>query len=206
MRIYNNTVADCGWRRSKNKKGGSIWLEKGIYGIFVYDCRYGIRQPKKDGANLEKSTLTPNYYFASTEDGVKQMTKDYSLIIYYDSDIHSATVGGSNPLLTQFEQNSKMSINCEVDDVEQGAPLAWNAIWDFHLQAGSPALNGGFINFKRIFENGLAMLGMKKVTFLDSSNDQNYYFCSPHRAITLVLLGRRIEIRQALKKGIRASA
>lgn len=183
LRIYNNTVADCGWRRSKNKKGGSIWLEKGIYGIFVnnliYDCRYGIRQPKKDGANLEKSTLTPNYYFASTEDGVKQMAKDYSLIIYYDSDIHSATAGGSNPLLTQFEQNSKMSINCEVDDVEQGAPLAWNATWDFHLQAGSPALNGGFINFKRIFENGLAMFGMKKVTFLDSSNDQNYYFCCP---------------------------
>lgn len=183
LRIYNNTVADCGWRRSKNKKGGSIWLEKGIYAVLVnnlvYDCRYGIRQPAKDGANLEKSTLTPNYYFASTENGVKQMAKDYTLTIFYDTDIHSATAGGSNPLLTSFEQNSKMNINCEVDDVAQGAPLAFNTVWDFHLQAGSPALTGGYINFSRIFENGLAMLGMKQVTFLDSSNDQDYYFCCP---------------------------
>ena len=182
-RIYNNTMVDCGWRRSKNKKGGSIWVEKGTYGTIVnnivYDCRYGMRQPAKDGPDLENSTYTPNYYFASTEAGVEQMAKDYKLIVYYDSDIHSTTAGENNPLFVNFSQNPSMDINCEVDDEAKVAPLSYSSAWDFHLQSTSPALSGGALKVERIFPNGLAFLGMKSVTFNDASNDQNYYFCCP---------------------------
>ena len=75
---------------TKNKKGGSIWLEKAIAPTFVnnlvYDCRFGMKQPKKDGADLANSNVAPNYYFASTETGVKQMSKDADLIIWNDTD------------------------------------------------------------------------------------------------------------------------
>ena len=77
MTVYNNTIINCGWRRSKNKKGGSVWVEKAAKPVFVnnliYDSRFGLKQPKKDGADMEHSRLTPNYYFASTETGVAQM-------------------------------------------------------------------------------------------------------------------------------------
>ena len=46
-----------------------------------------MKQPKKDGADLEHSIVAPNYYYASTETGVKQMSKDADLIIWNDNDI-----------------------------------------------------------------------------------------------------------------------
>ncbi len=183
MTVYNNTMVNCGWRRSKNKKGGSIWLEKAIAPVFVnnlvYDCRFGMKQPKQDGADLANSRVVPNYYFASTETGVKQMAKDASLGIWNDDDIKSNVAGQLNPLFKSFRQSDKMDVNCEVDEVEQGAPLAFDKSWDFNYQADSPALSGGVTDFARIFPNGLPFFGMKKVNFLDSSNDQNYYFTAP---------------------------
>ncbi len=183
MTVYNNTMVNCGWRRSKNKKGGSIWVEKAAKPILVnnliYDCRFGLKQPKQDGADLEHGRLTPNYYFASTETGVEQMAKDASLGIWYDTDIHSASAGDQNPLLINFTQTSKININCEVDDVESGAPLPYDTNWNFNLQSTSPALTGGVTDFTRLFPNGLAFFGLKKVIFLDSSNDINYYFAAP---------------------------
>ena len=183
MTVYNNTIVNCGWRRSKNKKGGSIWLEKATKPVLVnnliYDSRFGLKQPKQDGADIEHSRLTPNYYFASTATGVKQMAKDASLGLWFDSDIHSNSAGDKNPLFKNFQQTDKININCEVDDQAQGAPLPYSALWDFSLQSGSPALSGGITDFSRMFPTGLAFFGLKKVLFIDAVNDQNYYFITP---------------------------
>lgn len=183
MTVYNNTMVNCGWRRSKNKKGGSIWVEKAAKPVLVnnlvYDCRFGLKQPKEDGADMTNSRLTPNYYFASTETGVKQMANGASLGIWFDTDFHSASADDGNPLFKNFKQSESMNVNCEVDDVAKGAPLAYDKTWNFSLLTGSPALTGSVTDFSRIFPTGLAFFGMKKVNFLDSSADQNYYFCAP---------------------------
>lgn len=183
MTVYNNTIVNCGWRRSKNKKGGSIWVEKAARPILVnnliYDSRFGLKQPKQDGADMERSCLTPNYYYASTQTGVKQMENGASLGIWYDSDVHSTAPGEQNPLFVNFTQSGRMNINCEVDDVDQGAPLPFDKSWDFTLASGSPALAGGVTDFVRIFPSGLAFFGIKKVIFLDANSDQNYYFTAP---------------------------
>ena len=183
MTVYNNTIVNCGWRRSKNKKGGSIWVEKAAKPVMVnnliYDSRFGLKQPNQDGADMNNARMTPNYYFASTEPGVSQMAKDASLGIWYDSDIHSGMAGEGNPLFKNFTQTPNIDINCEVDDPAKGAPLAYDKSWDFSLASNSPALVGGFTEFSRMFPSGLAFMGMKKVFFLDSVNDQNYYFTAP---------------------------
>lgn len=183
MTVYNNTIVNCGWRRSKNKKGGSIWVEKAARPVMVnnliYDSRFGLKQPKQDGADMDNSRMTPNYYFASTETGVEQMAKNASLGIWYDTDVHSSVAGEGDPLFRNFSQNPKININCEVDDPMEGAPLAYDKSWNFSLLSGSPALVGGVTDFARIFSSGLAFMGMKKVFFLDSANDQNYYFTAP---------------------------
>ena len=183
MTVYNNTIVDCGWRRAKNKKGGSVWVEKAAKPIFVnnliYDSRYGLKQPKQDGADMEHSRLTPNYYFASTDKGVEQMAKGTSLSIWYDTDIKSSVAGQLNPLFKNFKQSDKMNINCEIDLQEKGAPLAFDKTWNFEYQAGSPALSGGVTDFSPLFPNGLPFFGLKKVNFLDTKNDMNYYFSAP---------------------------
>ena len=183
MTVYNNTIVNCGWRRSKNKKGGSIWVEKAARPVMVnnliYDSRFGLKQPKQDGADMDNSRMTPNYYFASTAKGVEQMAKNASLGIWYDTDVHSSMAGEGDPLFRNFSQTPKININCEVDDPMEGAPLAYDKSWNFTLFSGSPALVGGVTDFARIFPSGLAFMGMKKVFFLDSANDQNYYFTAP---------------------------
>ena len=183
MTVYNNTIVNCGWRRSKNKKGGSIWVEKAARPVMVnnliYDSRFGLKQPKQDGADMDNSRMTPNYYFASTETGVEQMAKNASLGIWYDTDVHSSVAGKGDPHFRNFSQTPKININCEVDDPMEGAPLASDKSWNFSLLSGSPAFVGGVTDFARIFPSGLAFMGMKKVFFLDSANDQNYYFTAP---------------------------
>ena len=183
MTVYNNTIVDCGWRRAKNKKGGSVWVEKAAKPIFVnnliYDSRYGLKQPKQDGADMEHSRLTPNYYFASTDKGVEQMAKGASLSIWYDTDIKSSVAGQLNPLFKNFKQSDKMNINCEIDLQEKGAPLAFDNTWNFEYQDNSPALSGGVTDFSPLFPNGLPFFGLKKVNFLDTKNDMNYYFYAP---------------------------
>ncbi len=107
------------------------------------------------------------------------MAKDANLGIWNETDIHSASAGDKNPLFVNFTQTPKSNINCEVDDVESGAPLPYDASWNFNLQQSSPALTGGVTDFARLFPQGLAFFGLKKVLFLDSSNDLNYYFAAP---------------------------
>lgn len=181
--IYNNTIVDCGWRRTKNKKGGNVWLEKGIAPVFVnnlmVDNRYGIRQPQKDGGDIDNSILAPNCLFASTDDVVKQQAKDYSMIVWDDNNKVSTSPEDLSKLFVNFAQSDKMNINCESDDVAKGAPLAWNSGWDFHLKAGAVALNGATSSVARNFVTGLPFFGMKKVKWADSDNDQNYYFTAP---------------------------
>ena len=183
MTVYNNTIVDCGWRRSKNKKGGSVWVEKAAKPIFVNnlicDSRFGLKQPKQDGADLEHSRLTPNYYFASTEAGVEQMAYGTSLGLWFATDRRSAEPGQLNPLFERFGQNPLMDINCEDDRTDHGAPLPFNTAWSFKLQKGSPALTGGVTDFSPLFTNGLAFFGMKKVMFAQPSDDQSYYFVAP---------------------------
>ena len=183
MTVYNNTVVDCGWRRSKNKKGGSVWVEKAAKPIFVNnlicDSRFGLKQPKQDGADLEHSRLTPNYYYASTAIGVEQMANGAALGLWFATDRRSAEPGQLNPLFERFGQNPLMDINCEDDRTDHGAPLPFSTEWSFKLQKGSPALTGGVTDFSPLFTNGLAFFGMKKVMFAQPADDQSYYFVAP---------------------------
>lgn len=182
LNVYNNTMVNCGWRRSKNPKGGSIWLEKAIAPTFVnnlvYDCRFGMRQPAKDGADLKNSRVAPNYYFASTDQGVKQMAKGADKMdIWNANDIKSGTAGQFDPLFKNFKKSDKMNINCAVDDVAQGAPLAFDDTWNFDFQENSQALTGGVTDFPLIFPEGIVFFGLKNLQ--KSTYQEGYRFTAP---------------------------
>ena len=164
LNVYNNTIVNSGWRRP-SKKGGSIWLETSVLvhlmNNLVYDCRWGIKESTDEGDGRDPNcVITPNYYYASTADGVAQMQPDAELgILRGADDIFSLTPGDKNPLFVNFTQQSNININ--VGGNADGAPVAYNDNWDFHLQAGSPALTGGSTNVPRHFgSEGITMTGL----------------------------------------------
>lgn len=182
LNIYNNTIVNCGWRRTKNKKGGSVWLEKGIEPVFVgniiYDCRFAVKQPDKDGAG-EGAVYAPNFYFASTADGIQQYSANEKGVMYSDKDVHGAKAGDNDPLFKNYSLTPGMNINCQTDDQTKGAPQSYVNGWDFHLLAGSPALNAPVPAVTPLWSNGLAFIGLKKVIFNKFTDDQDYRFYSP---------------------------
>lgn len=184
--VYNNTMLNTGWRRPK-VKGGSIWLEKNIltelYNNLIYDCRWGMKESTEEPRD-EASVITPNYYFASTDDGVAQMqanAKDG--ILNGSNDVMSATAGDKNPMFVAFTQQSNVNIN--VSSNEGDVPAAYNNSWDFHLQASSPALKGATTNFNPHFaKSGLTLKGLEGVV-------KNNVYMSPAPANYFGALGTK---------------
>ncbi len=161
--VYNNTVVNSGWRRPK-VKGGSIWLEDNIYAELynnlIADCRWGVKQDAKLVRDA-RSIITPNYFFASTATGVTQYLGDAAKgQLVGANDKVSATAGDKNPLLSNFTIQAIVDINAGTTK-SGNIPQTYNAAWDFHLGAGSPALTGGKTDFTRHYATaGLTIAGI----------------------------------------------
>ncbi|HTN16933.1 MAG TPA: right-handed parallel beta-helix repeat-containing protein, partial [Chitinophagaceae bacterium] len=145
---YNNTIVNCGWRRPTTK-GGSIWLEKSVradlYNNLLLNNRYGV---KRDKGNPEdsRSVIQKTYYYGFGQTTVDQFQPS-SEIIAGTSDVIAATAGANDPKLANYPLGT---------DVNNGD---FNSSWDFHLQAGSPALTGGNTSFTPHFKSGLTLNG-----------------------------------------------
>jgi hypothetical protein len=81
MRMYNNTIINCGYRRLAAGRGGSINFEQGAAGMaynnIIANCKYGLRivqNPIADTANLKygynfnyaDSALVANQFYPSS--------------------------------------------------------------------------------------------------------------------------------------------
>ena len=70
VRIYNNTIINCGYRRSAAGRGGSINFEEGAGGMaynnLIVNCKFGLRivgTPIADTANIRYGY---NFYYADS--------------------------------------------------------------------------------------------------------------------------------------------
>jgi hypothetical protein len=70
VRIYNNTMINCGYRRSAAGRGGSINFEEGAAGMaynnLIVNCKFGLRivnNPIADTANIKYGY---NFYYADS--------------------------------------------------------------------------------------------------------------------------------------------
>jgi hypothetical protein len=70
VRIFNNTIINCGFRRSAAGRGGSINFEEGAGGMaynnLIVNCKFGLRivnNPIADTANIRYGY---NYYYADS--------------------------------------------------------------------------------------------------------------------------------------------
>jgi len=148
--VYNNTLVNCGWRRP-DVKGGSIWLEKlvyaEIYNNILANNRWGV---KFSGAD-SKTVYDYTYYFGSTQQTVDQFTPnatDWAQVVRGAHDVAGTTAGANDPKFVNYPLSN------------DGMNFAFDTSWDFHLQAGSPALTGAKTNVVRNFPNGLVINGV----------------------------------------------
>lgn len=162
INAYNNTIVNAGWRRDPNEpKGGSVWAEKGclvnVYNNLIVNCMFGAKAPQfavsaSAGPDLN-SHIDYNFYASGTAqsavaqhvangtttafDGFKPGVAD---VVYGAHDVRGEAAGSNDPLFVSFPF--------------AGNPLlsySYSSAWDFHLQAGSPALSGAYTGFTPYF-------------------------------------------------------
>ena len=166
VRMYNNTIVNCGYRRSSAGRGGSINFEEGAGGMaynnLIVNCKFGLRvvnSPIADTANLRYGY---NWYYADSVAVASQFipSKSVSTAIsqpqetdvpkpstylpagWQVGDVYTAPssiIGINNP---QF-------INAPVP-LPAGLRLRDIAVvgtYNFALKATSPCINAGFTGF-----------------------------------------------------------
>lgn len=171
---YNNTVINAGWRRD-GEKGGGIFAEKNclinVVNNLMVNCKFKARTPDWENKNsLEggidsKSVIDYNMYSSGPNEtkfvlksGVKTAWQGYN---YKDkkyddpsNDTHSKIATESNMLNPKF-------VNFDINTVPVDE-YVYNDAWDFHLTAGSPALEGAMQSgLTPYFANGLVVNGKK---------------------------------------------
>ncbi len=146
---YNNTMVNTGWRRP-TAKGGSVWVEATVraelYNNLFVNTRFGIKRDTKKPED-SRSIFSNNWYYGYDQTTVNQF-QPTSEVIAGTNDVISKTAGANDPMLVNYPLNTSTS-NAD-----------YNTAWDFHLQAGSPALTKGKTNFTRNFAAGIIVNGV----------------------------------------------
>jgi hypothetical protein len=153
--VYNNTIIDGGYRQTKAGRGGSIDFEKGArgraYNNLIVNCRFGLRiTPDADFANVAygnqlfygySPAIVAQFYTADSAPTVQAAKAA--------SDIISTTVKQNDPLFYGFDVN-------QYDFTANPGPISASlqpfkivavGTSNFKLQAGSPGLNKGKVDF-----------------------------------------------------------
>ncbi|MBS1510830.1 MAG: hypothetical protein JST86_08325 [Bacteroidetes bacterium] len=166
VRMYNNTIINCGFRRAAAGRGGSINFEEGAGGMaynnLIVNCKFGLRvvnSPIADTANLRYGY---NWYYADSIAVASQFIPSLSVSTAISQpqetdvpkpstylpagwkvgDVYTAPqslIGANNP---QF-------INAPVP-LPAGLKLADIAVvgsYNFALKPTSPCINAGYTGF-----------------------------------------------------------
>lgn len=166
VRMYNNTIVNCGYRRAAAGRGGSINFEEGAGGMaynnLIVNCKFGLRvvnNPIADTANLRYGY---NWYYADSVSVASQFIPSLSVSTAISQpqetdvpkpstylpagwkvgDVYTAPaaiVGANNP---QF-------INAPVP-LPAGLKLADIAVvgnFNFALKSTSPCIGAGYTGF-----------------------------------------------------------
>jgi hypothetical protein len=164
-RIYNNTILNCGYRRSAAGRGGSINFEQGAAGMaynnIMVNCKFGLRivsNPIADTANIQYgnnltygdsaaviNNILPSQSVSSaiTAPRASDIPNDFLLIPsgWKLGDTYTAAsfIGANNPLF--ISGPVPLPAGTHIQDVV----VVGN--YHFGLQANSPAIKKGFTNF-----------------------------------------------------------
>ncbi len=138
---YNNTMVNCGWRRNKSGRGGSVNIEKGArgksYNNLIVNCKYGVRvvggSSVADTANFVNDY---NWYFGNEKIMVDE---------FYPSNGILSHSGCPHDVIGSINANDPMFVGYNVATGKM-VDLDLKTL-DFHLKTNSPALSGAYTSF-----------------------------------------------------------
>jgi len=170
VRIYNNTMINCGYRRSAAGRGGSINFEEGAGGMaynnLIVNCKFGLRVvagPIADTANLRYGY---NFYYGDSVSVTSQFISGFGISnaisqpqetdIPKPSTYLPANFKVGDPILSLYTAPASLSgannpqfINAPVP-LPAGLKLADIAVvgtYNFDLKPNSPCIGAGFTGF-----------------------------------------------------------
>lgn len=164
---YNNTIIGSGWRRD-GEKGGGIYVEEnadaGVFNNLLVNCKFRATTPaweepgSEDCYDGEHSMIDYNYYASGTVESSIVFSGEYEddgeMLLYsgvkfpyegyafnhewYDTekvDVHSVMAKTAEEAVSFDPKFVNFDLNMDP------ASYTFDDSWDFHLQAGSPALD-----------------------------------------------------------------
>jgi hypothetical protein len=168
VKAYNNTIINAGWRRD-GVKGGSIYVEKGakvsVFNNLLVNCKFMAMTPKWDtpspsnGAD-QASKIDYNFYASGSQQS--SLTQDVS------GNTQTAYAGYTSPNSNYWHDGRNSTpvvdahsiVSASAGDAAtdpkfinygfNAVPLnsyTFDSSWNFHVQSGSPVLNGAYGNF-----------------------------------------------------------
>jgi len=166
IRVYNNTIVNCGYRRSAAGRGGSINFEQGAAGMaynnIMVNCKFGLRvvqNPIADTANLrygynytyaDSLTVASQIYpslSVSTAITIPQVTDVPAFSSFLPPGWKVGDVYTANPAV--LGTNDPQFINAPIP-LPKGAKLSdivTVGSYNFNLKLTSPYIGKGFTGF-----------------------------------------------------------
>jgi hypothetical protein len=166
MRMYNNTIINCGYRRSSAGRGGSINFEEGAGGMaynnLIVNCKFGLRvvqNPIADTANLRYGD---NYYYADSQAVANYFIPSMAISVCISNAIASdipnpftylpsgwkpgdsytapaSLLGANNPQFIKGPVPMPAGLNLR--------DISFVGNYDFRLKSTSPCIGKGYIGF-----------------------------------------------------------
>ena len=190
IQAYNNTIINAGWRRD-GEKGGCIYVEEmanvNVFNNLLVNCKFRAITPaystpsEEDCYDRENSMIDYNFYASGSVQSHLFFEGEYEddgEILYYSGvkipyqgyaynhneydnekvDVHSKIAKNSDDAARMNPDFVNYDINVDP------ALYEWNDGWDFHVNAGSPVLNGAYTPTEAArkpfyAENGLTVNG-----------------------------------------------
>ncbi|REL37628.1 hypothetical protein DYD21_07540 [Rhodohalobacter sp. SW132] len=168
--FYNNTILNSGFRRAEPGRGAGLNYESDgfgdVYNNLQVNVRFGLRLVSgEDEPDISRINYGYNWYYGSVQTIVDEF--------YPSTNTSSVGLIGNDPrtpipdsdVTGEPGENDPMFVNYDPSDFEFSGnstigtdPLRLNidpipADADFHLQADSPALTGGFTDFDFVHDS-----------------------------------------------------
>ena len=160
FRAYNNTIINAGWRRDGNK-GGGIFVEKdclaSVFNNLMVNCKYRSMYLDCD----PQSVVDYNYYCAGTQASTvaQDAGKNCFQTLMEANSNYKANVDANGKISASAGSLDPMFVNYGFNTVPLNQ-YEYNDTWDFHVQAGSPALSGAQSSFTGVWTGFFVTSGL----------------------------------------------
>ena len=145
--VYNNTTVNCGWRRNKTGRGGSLNVEKAArgtaYNNLMVNCKYGVRVVGGSKAADTANLITDYSWYYGNDTLITHQFYPNNGILTSPKCPHDVygDVGANDPQFEGYDVLTGKNVDLDLSTL------------DFHLKSGSPALTGAFTGFSPVISS-----------------------------------------------------